>query len=120
MNYLNDAGCPVYTFPESADEGCDQTIRVGKTLILTHDFLFEDADRGMGATKNLPKLAEFIALIEEQGYTLNTMDNYLIIEEDDCDTSTKNNDSGEERTAFSLSNPIFLLSRPFGFFDPWN
>lgn len=52
-------------------------MRSGKVVLLTHDFLFEDGKRGMGATANLPKLKEIIALVHAQGLEFETMDYYL-------------------------------------------
>jgi chitin disaccharide deacetylase len=48
-----------------------------KVVILTHEFLFEDGKRGMGATNNLPKLAEFIRIAKEACYFFDTLDNYI-------------------------------------------
>lgn len=49
----------------------------GKVIILAHDFLFENGNRGQGATINLPKLANFIKLAKSEGYQFETLDNYL-------------------------------------------
>ncbi|GHF79732.1 carbohydrate-binding protein [Thalassotalea marina] len=59
-----------HTFP------CGHPLHNDKVVILTHDFLFEDGKRGQGATKNLPKLREFLALAKAAGYTFDTLDNY--------------------------------------------
>lgn len=58
------------TFP------CGTPLHADKVIVLTHDFLFEDGKRGMGATKNLPKLAKFIQIAKEAGYVFDTIDNY--------------------------------------------
>lgn len=55
---------------------CGNPLHADKVIVLTHDFLFEDGKRGMGATQNLPKLAEFIRIAKEAGYVFDTMDNY--------------------------------------------
>ncbi|ENU6108963.1 chitin oligosaccharide deacetylase [Vibrio cholerae] len=55
---------------------CGPPLHADKVIVLTHDFLFEDGKRGMGATQNLPKLAEFIRIAKEAGYVFDTMDNY--------------------------------------------
>ncbi|MGF1725243.1 polysaccharide deacetylase family protein [Photobacterium nomapromontoriensis] len=55
---------------------CGTPLHADKVIILTHDFLFEDGKRGMGATKNLPKLKKFIRIAKEAGYVFDTMDNY--------------------------------------------
>ncbi len=55
---------------------CGTPLHADKVIVLTHDFLFEDGKRGMGATQNLPKLAEFIRIAKEAGYVFDTMDNY--------------------------------------------
>ncbi|MBU2894092.1 polysaccharide deacetylase family protein [Colwellia sp. D2M02] len=55
---------------------CGDRLHGDKVIILTHDFLFEDGRRGQGATRNLPKLAEFIRIAKAAGYTFDTMDNY--------------------------------------------
>ncbi|EVT82198.1 polysaccharide deacetylase family protein, partial [Vibrio parahaemolyticus] len=41
---------------------CGTPLHADKVIVLTHEFLFEDGKRGMGATQNLPKLAKFIQL----------------------------------------------------------
>ncbi|WP_428434331.1 carbohydrate-binding protein [Photobacterium profundum] len=58
------------TFP------CGTSLHADKVIVLTHEFLFEDGKRGMGATKNLPKLAKFIKIAKEAGYVFDTIDNY--------------------------------------------
>ncbi|MGR5148389.1 carbohydrate-binding protein [Photobacterium alginatilyticum] len=58
------------TFP------CGTPLHADKVVVLTHDFLFEDGKRGMGATKNLPKLAKFLKIAKEAGYVFDTIDNY--------------------------------------------
>lgn len=55
---------------------CGTPLHADKVIVLTHEFLFEDGKRGMGATQNLPKLAEFIRLAKQAGYVFDTMDNY--------------------------------------------
>lgn len=55
---------------------CSVTHHQGKVVILTHDFLFEDGGRGMGATTNLPKLRKFIEIMKENGYIFKTVDQY--------------------------------------------
>jgi len=55
---------------------CGTPLHADKVIVLTHDFLFEDGKRGMGATKNLPKLEKFIRIAQEAGYVFDTMDNY--------------------------------------------
>lgn len=55
---------------------CGTPLHADKVIVLTHEFLFEDGKRGMGATKNLPKLKEFIKIAKEAGYVFDTMDNY--------------------------------------------
>ncbi|KAL7551926.1 hypothetical protein ACHAWF_015180 [Thalassiosira exigua] len=55
---------------------CDSDANHGKVNILTHDFLFEDGPRGMGATTNLPKLRDFIQLMRSEGYVFKTLDQY--------------------------------------------
>ncbi|AJR09929.1 hypothetical protein H744_2c3296 [Photobacterium gaetbulicola Gung47] len=45
-------------------------------IVLTHAFLYEDGKRGMGATKNLPKLRKFLKFAKEAGYTFDTLGNY--------------------------------------------
>ncbi|HAS8536742.1 TPA: chitin oligosaccharide deacetylase [Vibrio vulnificus] len=55
---------------------CGTPLHADKVIVLTHEFLFEDGKRGMGATQNLPKLAEFIRIAKEAGYVFDTMDNY--------------------------------------------
>lgn len=56
---------------------CSTPLHADKVIVLTHEFLFEDGKRGMGATKNLPKLAKFIQIAKEAGYVFDTMDNYI-------------------------------------------
>ena len=67
---INPINSKTQTFP------CGDSLHADKVIILTHDFLFEDAKRGQGATLNLPKLAKFIELAHEAGYQFDTMDNY--------------------------------------------
>ncbi|ELB2876499.1 polysaccharide deacetylase family protein [Vibrio alginolyticus] len=55
---------------------CGTPLHADKVIVLTHEFLFEDGKRGMGATQNLPKLAKFIQLAKQAGYDFDTMDNY--------------------------------------------
>ena len=55
---------------------CGTPLHADKVIVLTHDFLFEDGKRGMGATKNLPKLEKFLRIAQEAGYVFDTMDNY--------------------------------------------
>ena len=55
---------------------CGTSLHADKIVVLSHEFLFEDGKRGMGATKNLPKLAEFLRLAKEAGYVFDTIDNY--------------------------------------------
>ena len=67
---INPVNSKTQNFP------CGNSLHADKVIILTHDFLFEDGKRGQGATLNLPKLAEFITLAKNAGYTFDTMDNY--------------------------------------------
>ena len=55
---------------------CDPQAHHGKVVILTHDFLFEDGARGQGATANLPKLRDFIKIMEDKGFFFKTLDQY--------------------------------------------
>ena len=56
---------------------CETPLHKDKVVVLTHDFLFEDGKRGMGATKNLPKLRKFLRIAQEAGYVFDTIDNYV-------------------------------------------
>ena len=56
---------------------CETPLHTDKVIILTHNFLFEDGKRGMGATKNLPKLRKFLRIAQDAGYVFDTMDNYI-------------------------------------------
>jgi len=67
---INPVNSKTQNFP------CGDRLHADKVIILTHDFLFEDGKRGQGATTNVPKLAEFIALAKAAGYRFDTMDNY--------------------------------------------
>ena len=67
---INPVNSKTQNFP------CGTSLHADKVIVLTHDFLFEDGKRGMGATKNLPKLAKFIKIAKEAGYVFDTMDNY--------------------------------------------
>lgn len=55
---------------------CSDGLHNGKVVILTHDFLFENAHRGQGATINLPKIKRFVEEAQRQGYRFDTLDNY--------------------------------------------
>lgn len=61
---------------KAQDFPCGDRLHADKVIILTHDFLFEDDRRGQGATRNLPKLAQFIEIAQAAGYSFDTMDNY--------------------------------------------
>lgn len=67
---INPVNSKTQNFP------CGDSLHADKVVILTHDFLFEDAKRGQGATLNLPKLSKFIDLAKAAGYQFDTMDNY--------------------------------------------
>lgn len=54
---------------------CDPNQHHGKVVILTHDHLFEDGNRGHGAS-NLPELRQFIRLMKYQGFVFKTLDQY--------------------------------------------
>lgn len=47
-----------------------------KVIILTHEFLFEDGDRGCGEKLNVPLLDMFIKLMKSKGYVFETLDDY--------------------------------------------
>lgn len=47
-----------------------------KTVVLTHDFLYEDSYRTWGKTNNLEVLRSYISQMKELGYKFDTMDNY--------------------------------------------
>ncbi|MGR5065389.1 carbohydrate-binding protein [Photobacterium sp. DNB22_13_2] len=55
---------------------CGTPLHADKVIVLTHAFLYEDGKRGMGATKNLPKLRKFLKIAKKAGYVFDTLDNY--------------------------------------------
>ncbi len=65
---------PVNSRTQNLD--CSDGLAANKVVILTHDFLFEDGPRGLGATINLPKIKSFVEHARAEGYRFDTLDNY--------------------------------------------
>lgn len=70
---INPINSKAHGFP------CGTPLHADKVVVLTHEFLYEDGKRGMGATQNLPKLAKFLRIAKEAGYVFDTIDNYTPI-----------------------------------------